>query len=74
MILDEDTVKQIFFYCDNKDPNGMYADEVDLLEFANKLEAYLTTQIQKAEHARCVEIVASVNAPVARMLDGLKSY
>jgi hypothetical protein len=74
MILDEDTVKQIFFYCDNKDPNGMYADEVDLLEFANKLEDYLTAQIQKAEHARCVKLVASVNEPVARMLDGLKSY
>ena len=30
MDLSEETVKQIFFYCDEKRPNPLYADEVDV--------------------------------------------
>ena len=32
MPLDEETIKQIYFYCDNKDPNGMYHNNDDNLE------------------------------------------
>lgn len=36
----EDLIKQVYFYCDNKDPNGLYADkDIDLREFASKLIA-----------------------------------
>lgn len=37
MLTTED-IKQIFFYCDNKDPNGYYANDVDILEFGRKIE------------------------------------
>ena len=33
-------VKQIYFYCENKNPEGLYpTEEIDLLEFAEKLIA-----------------------------------
>jgi hypothetical protein len=33
----EEMVKRTYFYCENKDPKGLYPDEIDLLEFSNKL-------------------------------------
>jgi len=33
----EDLVKQVYFYCDNKDPKGLYPAEIDLIEFTSKL-------------------------------------
>ena len=35
----EEFVKQTFFYCTNKNPEGLYANEVDLLEFSARLIA-----------------------------------
>jgi len=37
----ENQVKQIFMFCSNEDPNGIYSTDVDLLEFANKLETVI---------------------------------
>lgn len=33
----EHLVKQVYFRCDNKSPDGLYPVEVDLLEFTLKL-------------------------------------
>ena len=33
----ENLVKQVYFRCGNKDPQGLYPVEVDLLEFTEKL-------------------------------------
>ena len=35
----EDIVGQIYRYCNNNDPEGLYPVEVDLYEFAEKLLA-----------------------------------
>lgn len=43
MLTPED-IKQIFFYCSNKDPDGFYADDVDIIEFAKKIEAFVLAQ------------------------------
>lgn len=37
----EDLVKQIYFYCENKNPNGLYPAEIDLLEYTSRLIAVL---------------------------------
>ena len=37
----ESLVKQVYFYCENRNPNGLYPAEVDLLEFAEKLIAVI---------------------------------
>lgn len=74
--MNEDLIKQIFFYCRNNDPNGLYTDPtdepLDIIEFARKIEAVLHDQIRLKEHARCVEIVRSLNKDVARVLEDRK--
>jgi hypothetical protein len=67
-MLSEEEVKQIFFYCDLHEPNALIADEVDIVQFAHKLEAYLQPIIAGKEHQRCVQIVNDMNSEVARSL------
>lgn len=37
----QDLVNQVYFYCENKDPAGIYPLEIDLLEYTSKLIAVL---------------------------------
>jgi hypothetical protein len=69
MTIDEDLVKQVFFYVDDKDPDGFYADNVNLLDFAQKLYVLIRKDIAREEHARCVEIVSHMNREVANKLN-----
>lgn len=69
MQIDEGLVKQVFFYVDDKDPNGVYADNVNLLDFAQKLYAVVRREIAREEHARCVEIVSHMNREVSNALN-----
>lgn len=68
MTIDEDLVKQTFFYVDDKDPKGVYADNVNLLDFAHKLYALIRREVAREEHERCVEIVSHMNREVANKL------
>ena len=45
-MLSNDDIKQIFMYCHNDDENGIYA-EVDILEFARKIEAVVLATMEK---------------------------
>ena len=69
MELGEETIKQIFFYCDEKLPDSLYADEVDIIQFANKITAYVAPIFAMKEHQRCVQIVKEMNPEVAKALD-----
>jgi hypothetical protein len=69
-LLNEELVKQVFFYSDEKRPDPLIADEVDILQFAEKLEAVLRPLIAAEEHKRCVTIVAHMNREVANALAG----
>jgi hypothetical protein len=71
-IMTRDDIIQTFFYCDNKDPDGVYPPEVDIIEFAHKIAAVATDRAAKAEHARCVEIVSHMNREVAKGLETQK--
>lgn len=66
--LSEELVKQVFFYSDEKRPDPLIADEVDIMQFAEKLEAVFRPIIAAEEHKRCVSIVASMNREVASAL------
>jgi hypothetical protein len=46
-MLSPEDIKQIFFRCSHKDPQGFYADEVDIIEFAKKIEAFVIEQQKK---------------------------
>ena len=67
-LLSEDLIKQIFFYSDEERPDPLIADEVDIVQFAEKLEAVLRPMIAAEEHKRCVTIVAHMNREVASAL------
>lgn len=66
--LSEELVKQVFFYSDEKRLDPLMADEVDIGQFAEKLEAVLRPMIAAEEHKRCVTIVAYMNREVASAL------
>jgi hypothetical protein len=72
MDLSEETVKQIFFYCDEKRPNSLYADEVDILQFAEKIALFIAPQVAMKEHQRCVQIVNDMNREVGNSLNNQK--
>lgn len=67
-MLNDELIQQVFFYCENSNPDGCYADTVDILEFGRKLEAVLIPMIRKQEHLRCVGIVNNLNREVAATL------
>jgi hypothetical protein len=71
-IMTRDDIIQTFFYCDNKDPDGVYPPEVDIIEFAHKIAAVVSVRTAQAEHARCVEIVSHMNREVAKGLETQK--
>ena len=66
--LSEELVKQVYFYSDEKRKVPLIADEVDIVQFAQKLEAVLRPLIAAEEHKRCVMIVAHMNREVASNL------
>jgi hypothetical protein len=37
----DDDIKQIFFYCDQHEPGALIAEEVDIIQFARRIEAFL---------------------------------
>jgi hypothetical protein len=75
-MITEDMIKQIFFYCNNDDPNGLYTDPsgeaLDVLEYARKIEAVIQTSVRLQEHKRCVDLVRFMNKDIARVLEDNK--
>lgn len=63
--LSEELIKQIFFYSDEKRKDPLIADEVDIVQFAEKLEAVLRPLIAAEEHERCVRLVEPMNPECA---------
>lgn len=68
----DDDIKQIFFYCDQHEPNAIIADEVDIVQFARKIAAFIEPQIRADEHQRCTQIASDLNTEVGKILDRLK--
>jgi hypothetical protein len=67
-MLSNEQITQIFFYCENDSPEGMFADDVDIFEFAKKLEAFLTDELSRRERAKCVKFVSALNKDVGNAL------
>ena len=67
-MLSEELVKQIFFQSDRPRKDAIIADEVDIMQFAEKLIAVARIEILREEHARCVKIVSEMNREVGNAL------
>jgi len=68
-MLSEETIKQIFFLSDKPRSNALMADEVDIIQFAENLVAFVRNDIASAEHRRCVKIVSDMNSEVGKALE-----
>jgi hypothetical protein len=68
-MLSDDLIKQVFFYTENK---GGPVGEVDIFDFARKIEAVITPTIKLQEHQRCVKIVSELNSEVGKRLHSLR--
>lgn len=71
-MLSEEEIKQVFFYCDQHEPNAVVADDVDIVQFAHKIEAIVQIEAARREHQRCVEIVSQMNREVAKALNNVR--
>lgn len=66
--LTKDELVQVYMSCGMEDPDGMYADDVDLFEFTDALIKVLLPIISKAERNECIKFVRSLNSEVANAL------
>ena len=66
--VNEDLIKQIYFQCQNKLKEGIYPNEIELIEFSEKMILVVGPMIAKAEREACLKIVESMNKEVARVL------
>jgi len=57
-------IKGIFLECENTNPDGMYADDVDIFEYGRAVEK----AVREDERRACVNMVKSLNQEVARAL------
>jgi hypothetical protein len=65
----EDLIKQVYFYCENKDPNGLYPDrDIDLREFASKLIAVYEAKIKVQQNKERPSERHDNQAPVCSLL------
>lgn len=71
-MLSEETIKQVFFYCDHHEPNAVVADDVDIVQFANRIYEMAQVEVARKEHARCVALVKDLNRVVGEKLETLR--
>jgi hypothetical protein len=71
-MLSEETIKQVFFYCDHHEPNAIVADDVDIVQFANRISEVTAVEVARKEHARCVALVKELNRVVGEKLETLR--
>ena len=70
----EDQIKQIVMQCRSQapdapiDPKGLYCDNLEVLEFARKVEAAVALSYARKERELCIEFVESLNPEVAAKL------
>lgn len=65
----KEDIRAVFFECEMKDPEGLYADEVDIYELADKLIQVIAYRAARAERAECIKIVNSLNPLIGQALE-----
>lgn len=67
-MLSEDTIKHILFLSDKPREDALLANDVDVVQFARNIEAYVALRVRKEERDRCIELAATRNHLVADLL------
>ena len=73
-MLDEKTIKSIFMQSDSPRDNALIATEVDIVQFAHRIEEHVALQYARQERDICVEFVRSLNNEVARALEEKRRF
>ncbi len=72
--MNEQDIKQVLFNCKSQepdakvDPDGLYCDNLDVIEFTHKLEEKILLAAARRERAECIKFVRSLNHLVADAL------
>ena len=74
MMITDAKIKEIFLACDNLNKEGLYADDVDLLEFGRKLEEHIRKEAIEEEREVCIKFVKSLNSEVAKALEDWRKW
>lgn len=61
MALSLEDIKQVFFHCNHTDPHGHYANEVDVLEFGQKIAAFALAQRKPMTEDEIVDFMINVD-------------
>jgi hypothetical protein len=56
-------LKQIFFHCHHKDINGFYANDVDIIEYGQKVAAYALAQKKPMSEDQVLDFMLKVELP-----------
>lgn len=73
-MLSEETIKQIFFQSDRPRKDAVLADEVDIVQFAEHIEAFVAVEYARKERDTCIEFVRSLNVEVAKALEEKRRF
>jgi hypothetical protein len=66
--VNEELIKQVYFQCNNQIKNGIYPDEIELIEYSEKLILTAGQAIAKAERDEILKIVDALNPEIARVI------
>lgn len=73
--MNEHEIKQVLFTCKSQDPSepidpkGLYCDNLDIIEFAEKIAASVKNEAVRKERLECIKFVRSLNHMVAGALE-----
>ena len=62
--MSDDDIKKLFWTHNDKDPNGVYADEVNIMDFGRKVEAAARDE----ERQRIIDIVRKYSPDLTAFL------
>jgi hypothetical protein len=60
-MLNPEDIKQVFFHCNFKDPAGFYANDVDILEFGQKIAAFALAQKKPMTEDEVLDFMLGIN-------------
>jgi hypothetical protein len=67
-LITHEKARMLYFQCHGKALDGIFATEVDLVEFGRKVEDVVAVQAREAAEKRCLDFVQARNPELARAL------
>lgn len=63
-MISDDKIQKAFLAHDDKDPKGVYAAEVNIIDFGRKIDA----AVRAEERQRCIDIIKAHSPDLAALL------